>query len=70
MCFLAIRKLLIHFALQELIQDGSFAIFRSIRLKMERDLEVWGRKVDARKESISYVLIRVLAGFIPGEGQL
>ncbi len=58
MCFLAIRKLLIHFALRKLIQDGAFAIFRSIRLKMERDLKVWGSKVDARKESIPYVLIR------------
>jgi hypothetical protein len=67
MYLLAIRKLLIHFALRKLIQDGAFAIFRSIRLKIERDFKVWGSKVDARKESVSYVLIRILAGLIPDE---
>jgi hypothetical protein len=65
--FLAVRKLLVNIALRELILYGALAIFRSIHLQMKRNLKVRGRKVNTSQQSISHVLVSILASLIPRE---
>jgi hypothetical protein len=70
MQLLAIGVLLFNRAFRQLIKNRTLAIFRCIGLEMEREFEVRGSEVNARKQSVSNMLVCLLMLLFPSKRRL